>query len=202
MNRAVSKAKHLPARLLLGLLRRLKKIGIVIDLFITVRESEQQVEQTKAQHNFRLDFLSEDDFDELLRLDMNNDRQELTTWFQKGILCFGVWDQTRLVAKMWCDPNEFDFPPNYRKLEADEVYLFAAYSDPDYRGQGLAPLMRSAGYAALREKGKNRFYSYTDYFNAAARRFKEKLGARNELLRLHFGLFGKWSKTVTLRRYS
>ena len=102
---------------------------------------------------------------------------------------------------MWCDPNEFNYPPNYRKLDDDEVYLFAAFSNPDYRGQGLAPLMRSAGYAALRNRGKSRFYSYTEFFNTPARRFKEQLGERNELLRLHIDLFGKWSKTMTLRRY-
>ncbi|MDH3275155.1 MAG: hypothetical protein OEM64_10230 [Gammaproteobacteria bacterium] len=61
--------------------------------------------------------------------------------------------------------------------------------------------MRAKSYAALRELGRNKFYSYTDFFNTAARRFKVKLGARNELLRMHVELFGKWSKTLTLRRY-
>ena len=62
--------------------------------------------------------------------------------------------------------------------------------------------MRAKGYAALRKMGRSRFYSYTDFLNTPARRFKLKLGARNLALRLHLGLFGKWSKTVTLRRYS
>ena len=102
---------------------------------------------------------------------------------------------------MWCDLDEFSHPPNYRKLANDEVYLFAAFADPKYRGQGLAPLMRTAGYAALREMGRNKFYSYTDFFNTAARRFKAKLGARDEALRVHLVLFEKWSRTLTLRRY-
>ena len=61
--------------------------------------------------------------------------------------------------------------------------------------------MRAAGYSALREMGRNKFYSYTDFFNTAARRFKLKLGARNEARRVHLELFGKWSKTLTLRQY-
>lgn len=202
MSQAKAKSRHLPARIVQGLFRRLKKIGVTIELFITVREGEDSGATVVIPDQFRPDFLGAENIDELLRLDRTSERQELETWLQKGILCFGVWDQSRLVAKMWCDPNEYNFPPNYRELDADEVYLFAAFSDPGCRGQGLAPLMRSAGYAALRVKGKNRFYSYTDFFNTPARRFKEKLGARNEHLRLHIGLFGKWSKTMTLRRYS
>jgi hypothetical protein len=102
---------------------------------------------------------------------------------------------------MWCDLDAFSYPPNYRKLEPDEVYLFAAVVDRAHRGEGLAPLMRAECYNALRKKGRSRFCSYTDYFNTPARHFKAKLGAREELLRLHVELFGKWSKTVTLSRY-
>jgi len=197
-----ARAKHLPARILRRLIHVLKKAGVNIEPFLTVREGENSVAPADIPDQFRLGFLGAEDLDELASLEPGSNRDEIERWLQEGVLCFGVRDETRLIAKMWCDPNEFNYPPNYRKLEDDEVYLFAAYSDPDYRGQGLAPLMRSAGYAALRDKGKSRFYSYTEYFNTPARRFKEKLGARNEMLRLHIGLFGKWSKTMTLRRYS
>ena len=98
--------------------------------------------------------------------------------------------------------NEFSYQPNYRKLVADEVYLYAAFTDPTYRGHGLAPLMRAAVYASLREMGYRKFYSYSNFFNTAARRLKAKLGAQEEALRIHLELFEKWSKTLTLRRYS
>ena len=100
---------------------------------------------------------------------------------------------------MWCDLDEFYHPTHPHKLTADEAYLFLAYVDPDYRGQGLAPKMRAAAYAALRELGRSKFYSYSGFFNTAARRFKAKLGAREEGLRLHFRLFGNWSKSTTFR---
>ena len=98
---------------------------------------------------------------------------------------------------MWCDLDEFYHPTRDEKLERDQAYLLVAYVDPDYRGQGLAPQMRAAGYDALRELGRHRFYSYSRFFNAAARRFKEKLGAREEGLRIHFRWFGRWSSCVT-----
>jgi GNAT superfamily N-acetyltransferase len=149
----------------------------------------------------RFDFLTAEDIEGLLQLEPRARREELQNWFLENKLCFGARDGSRLVAKMWCDLEAFHYPPNYRILASDEAYLFAAYTDPDYRGRDLAPLMRTACYAALQKMGRNRFYSYTEYFNTAARRFKEKLGARNEALRVHIDLFGRWSRTLTLRRY-
>jgi len=202
LNRAALKKSPLRKRILPALLRRMTWIGIRIDLFITVREGEMPVETTQPPDAYNFRFLTVADIDDLIRLEPATDPEELNTWFREGKLCYGVWDNSRLIGKMWCDLDEFNYPPNYRKLADDEVYLYAAFTDPTYRGQGLAPLMRAAGYASLREKGLTKFYSYTDFFNTAARRFKGKLGAREEALRIHLGLFEAWSKTLTLRRYT
>jgi len=183
-------------------MRRLRWIGIRMELFITVREGETPVAIAQPPETFHLAFLSAADIEDLIRLEPGADREELNAWFREGKLCYGIWDDSRLIAKMWCDLDEFSYQPNYRKLTADEVYLYAAFTDPDYRGQSLAPLMRAAGYSSLREMGRSKFCSYTDFFNTAARHFKAKLGARKEALRIHLELFGKWSKTLTLRRYS
>lgn len=202
MKRQPAKKRHLGTRILWALMRKLRWLGIKVEPFITVREGETSVDVAEPPDNFRFAFLSAEDVDELIRLEPAADRQEMITWFQEGKLCYGVWDGSVLIAKMWCDLDEFNYPPNYRKLTEDEVYLYAAFSDPEYRGQSLAPLMRARGYAALRKMGRSKFCSYTDFFNTAARRFKLKLGARNVALRLHLELFGKWSTTMTLRRYS
>jgi hypothetical protein len=94
-------------------------------------------------------------------------------WIQAGKLCFGIRDKGRLIAKMWCDFDESYHPTHPHKL--------------------------AAGYTALRGMGRSRFYSYSRYFNSAARRFKAKLGAREEGLRPHFRLFDNWSKSLTFR---
>lgn len=176
------------------------RIGIRIEPFVTVREGGTPIEIASPPDAYRLGFLTAADVGDLVRLEPKVDRNELDTWFREGKLCFGVWDDSRLIGKMWCDLEEFNYPPNRRKLADDEVYLYAAFTDPEYRGQGLAPLMRSAGYESLREIGRTKFYSYTEFFNSPARRFKAKLGAQEKLLRLHVALFGVWSKTITLRR--
>jgi ribosomal protein S18 acetylase RimI-like enzyme len=111
-----------------------------------------------------------------------------------------VKDGSCIVAKMWCDLEEFNFPTCFRKLESHEAYLFNAYTDPTVRGHSLAPFMRQQCYAALRARGRDTFYSYTDYFSTASRRFKQKLGAVDESLRVHVSLFGRLSRTFTLRR--
>ena len=184
-----------------ALLRRMTRVGIRIDPFTTVCEGETPVELAQPSSDYSFGFLTTANTEDLIRLEPGTDREKLNAWFQAGKLCFGVWDDSRLIGKMWCDLDEFNYPPNYRELASDEVYLYAAFTDPEYRGEGLAPLMRAAGYASLRELGYRRFYSYTDYFNTAARRFKAKLGAREECLRIHIDLFDTWSKTLTLRRY-
>jgi hypothetical protein len=61
--------------------------------------------------------------------------------------------------------------------------------------------MRVACCEALHAMGRTRIWSYTEYYNHAARRYKAKLGARDEALRLHLDLFGRWSTTATLWRY-
>ena len=164
-----------------------------------VREGETPIDVSHPPEDYHYGFVSATNVEELYRLDPENEKDKLERWFQEGKRCFGVRDNGRLIAKMWCDFDEFYHPTHPHKLAADEAYLFLAYVDPDYRGQRIAPEMRAACCAALRKMGRNRFYSYSRYFNSAARRFKAKLGAREEGLRLHFRLFGRWSKSLTIR---
>lgn len=172
-------------------------IGINVDLLIRVREGEMPIDSAKHSSKYESRFLSDADLQSLLALEPESDPGDLTKWFQEGKHCFGMWDESRLIAKMWCDLDELYHPARPIKLADDEVYLFLAYVDPDYRGQALASAMRAAGFAALREMGRSKFYSYSRYFNTAARRFKAKLGAREECLIIHFLIFGKWSRSLT-----
>jgi RimJ/RimL family protein N-acetyltransferase len=184
-----------------GILRRLRRVGLHVEPFLVVGEGDHLANQDFSGVDYRFGFLSEADIDELVRLEPKLPRDRLQQWFREGKLCFGVRDGPRVIAKMWCDTQAFNFPPNFRTLAADEVYLYAAHVDPAYRGHNLAPMMRAACCDALKKMGRTRFLSYTDYYNYPARRFKAKLGARDELLRLHVKLFGRWSKTFTLKRY-
>ena len=176
-------------------------VGIKVHPFFVVREG-MDVATMAPDPRFACGFIGTDDIPELVRVGPAVDAAKYAERLRRGLLCYAVKDGNRIVATMWCDLDEFNFQPNYRQLERREAYLFGAYTDPSYRGQNLAPLMRLACYVALRAIGRDAFFSYTDYSNTAARRFKQKLGAVNESLRVHVNAFERFSRTFTLRKYT
>ena len=184
---------------LAAIIRGMTWFGIKIELFTKVREGETDVEIAQPNESYEFGLLTETDVEDLTRLDPTTGREKLITWFRQGKLCYGIRDNSRLIAKMWCSFNHSDLPSKLPKFAADEVYLFFAYVDPEYRGHGLAPLMRTAVYGSLRAMSRSKFYSYSRYFNTGARRFKSKLGAREESLIMHVRFFGKWSRNLTFQ---
>ena len=199
MSHSEPKIRPFRSRVLGLILRPLRWIGIDIDLLIIVREGGMPVENSLSRSDYDFDALTPADVDQLIQLEPGTNPEQLQEWFQEGKLCFGLRDNSRLIAKTWCDLDEFYHPTKPYKLASDEVYLLQAYVDPDYRGQGLATVMRAKSYATLREMGRSKFLSYSRYFNSAARRFKAKLGAREEGLTIHLRLFRRWSKSLTFR---
>ena len=185
-----------------GLLNRLGRTGVSIRPFLVVREGTSNVATIASDPRFAAGFVGPDDIPELVRVQPFVDAGKCADRLRRGFLCYAVKDGSRIVAKMWCDLEEINFVPARRRLEGREAYLFDAYTDPTYRGQNLAPFMRLNCYDALRAIGRDSFVSYTEYFNTAARRFKAKLGAKDEALCVHVALFGRYSRTFTLRRYT
>lgn len=188
-------------RVIDGIRWRLGRVGILIRPYVTVREGESAIESGSLNTVFIFCSVTRDHIDELIQLEPEYTQEKLAAWFDDGKLCFGLRDGQRLVAKMWCDLEDMFWEPAFRKLDPTEAYLFAAFSDPAYRGQNLAPTLRAACYKALREMGRSTFYSHSEYFNLPARRFKQKLGGVEEDLQVELGLFGKWHRTVILKRY-
>ncbi|MFM7273024.1 MAG: GNAT family N-acetyltransferase, partial [Gammaproteobacteria bacterium] len=128
-------------------------------------------------------------------------RQELIRRLRGGQHCIGVFTGETLAAYMWADPFECNHPPNRAPLSAGEAYLYEAYSLPEFRGRDVAPFMRRSAYDLLRSLGFSRFYSITDYFNASAARFKQKLGARPICLYLYLKLGKRWSGNWKIHSY-
>ena len=176
----------------------LERIGIVIRPFVVVREGIAADKPLPTHPRFVGAFIDEADIPELVRRGSVN-ADTCRDRLRRGQLCYAIKDGERIVAKMWCDLGEINFVPMRRTLEPNEAYLYAAFTDPDVRGQNLAPLMREHCYAALRARGRDVFWSYSDYYNAPARRFKEKLGAMEEAVGLYVSFFGRLSRTFMLR---
>ena len=189
------------ARVVDGILWRLGRVGIRITPFISNREGLGELDPVDIDGAFEFCELTEADIDDLVSLDPNHSAARLLEQFRQGKLCFGLRDGSRLVAKTWCDLDEVHSEVGPRKLNEGEAYLFTAYTDPEYRGRKLAPMLRSACCRELRRRRVSSFYSYSLYFNLPARRFKKKLGAVEEELKVHINLFQKWSRTLTIKTY-
>lgn len=187
-------------KLLKGITRRLDRLGLHVEPFLVVREGGVDA-MPVGQPSWRGGFLEAADIGELMRLEPGKTARQIEARIASGHLCFGIKVGSRVIAKMWCDLDEFNYLPNRRLLSSDEVYLYGAFADPEFRGQGLAPYMRAMCYEALRVRGRTRFISYTHYFNHSARRFKAKLGAQNECLRVHVSWGAGSGRTWTIRTY-
>ena len=188
-----------------AILWRLEKIGILIQPYYIVREAEMYLhdnESSEPVEGYTLCQLGKEAVDELAALDGYLTPKQLRRRLDRGHVCFGIRKQSRIVASMWCDLQEFDYDPCRRRLEENEAYLYAVYVDPDIRGQGLASYFRFEVYRALKRYSKDTFFSYSEYNNTSAIRFKQKLGAHFLQLCLYLNLWNKFSRNWVLRDYT
>ena len=132
-----------------------------------------------------------------------NSEKMLSERLKKGNKCFALKRDNKIVGFTWCDFDMFTYPPTREfRLKSNESYLFDAYIFKAYRGHQLAPFMRYRCYQELQKLGRSVLYSYSDYFNTPANRFKVKLDARLLRLCLYVQLFEKFKWNLTLKVYS
>ncbi len=186
------------------LLRILARLHIEIMPYYIVRDQGPAANSPMASApmpDLELGFLEIEALGEILHLKGKGRFDKLRKRMVDGHRCFVVKHEGWVIAKMWCDLSEFRYPPCRFDLQADEAYFYAAYTEPGHRGKGIAPFLRVKCYEALAKEGITNFYSYTEYFNTPAKRFKKKLDARNLALCLHVSLFERISWNWTLRNY-
>lgn len=128
--------------------------------------------------------------------------EELTKRLEEGKRCYGLKTEGQMAAFTWVDFKEFGMRTHRFLLKENEAYLFDAYTLPEHRGKGLAPVVRYYAYERLEAMGKKRLYSITDFFNVPSIRFKKKLGAKIVELRLLFLVFNRKLFDIRLRKYT
>ena len=126
---------------------------------------------------------------------------EKATLLDERCLCFGLKLKGEIAAYMWCNLHRCHSRIAKFPLKEDEAYLCSAVTLKAYRGRNLAPLLRYELYRYLNQIGRTNFYSITEYFNTPARKFKEKLGARQLRLSLHIRLGSRYQRNMTLKKY-
>ncbi len=180
-------------RIIAGILRRLGRIGLLFDPELLVREGMDAYDTPETDPGFEFVELGADDLEAIMRLRPEMPEHRYADLLATDhIIGYGLKDGDKLIAKMWLDTAEINARAAPRALNDDEAYLFDAYSDPDYRGQNLAPYLRVKCYEHAKSLGRSRIYSITVFTNTPARRFKAKLGARNVGLVVYYRLFRKY----------
>ncbi len=197
--------KYLANGLLLQkILQLLKSAGIVIEPYYFYQERlPLPLEIPDGRHFAGYEFLEVgvEHTDELAGLDPNTDtRKEIREEFSRGRRCFALRHGGKIVAASWCDTLEIHFTPCARPLAGHEAYLYHTGTMYSYRGHDVAPYLRSKIYDLLMSTGRDVLYSYTDYFNHPAVRFKEKIGARILFVGLYVKIFGLKGKNWVLSR--
>jgi hypothetical protein len=153
---------------------------------------------------FETVFLGLQDMKELDRVDGRPYSEAvLRERLEKGQKCFAAKIDGKVAAFTWCRFDRIDCMQSVlQELKPNEAYLFDTYTLKAWRGGDLAPWLRWRSYQVLAGMGRDVLYSFSDYFNAPAIRFKKKLGARLITLRLHIRLGERYRRHWTLKRYS
>lgn len=202
LNRILRKARN--GIYMQRLLSNLARLGIEITPYNIVREQANAAGSAVAAAaipDLEVDWLEDHELGEILHLEGKGMLDELQQRAANGHRCYVAKLGARVVAKMWCDLQEFHYPPCQFDLQDNEAYFYAAHTEPGHQGMGISPFLRENCYKALAKEGITNFYSYTEYFNIPAKKFKRKLGARNIALCLHVSLFDHISWNWTLRKY-
>ena len=202
----MSQANHRLNEFIRRIITRTRKHGLYLHpFFLTVEDIQpdaRPVIEINPAYTFRE--LNEDDLPLIHALRPDMDIERYGRFLREGKRCFGLIDKGHLIAKMWIDFDHLNTFLMDRPLNPDEAYLFDAFSNPDYRGQNLAPYLRLRCYDAARAENCQKIYSVTDFINTAARGFKAKLGAKQEGLYLVWQLrrYGFNQKRIKLRSYA
>jgi len=127
--------------------------------------------------------------------------EKLLKFLEAGEECLGIKHNDEIVAFMWINYTELNYKSTIIHLKRDEAYLWFMYTRESYRGKNLAPYLRFKSYNMLKEMGRNKLYSISDYFNSPAVIFKKKLNAKKLKLILFVQLFHKLPHSFTLKLY-
>ncbi|MGD2171272.1 MAG: GNAT family N-acetyltransferase [Gammaproteobacteria bacterium] len=187
-----------------ALLWRIERVGITIEPYYVFEERIPDHEpnfDNSILENYHPGFFDKSDLDDIDFFDESTRLDDLYARIEFGGLCFGLKQDDKVVAYMWCDLSHFNHAPCRHELDVDQAYLYDARVSPCYRGKGLAVYMRLRCYKALKRYSKSRFLSYSDFSNTPAIRFKEKLGARRQALYVYVNIYGRLTGNWLLKEY-
>jgi len=197
------KSKRQHGLFLLAVTHWFGRKGIRFFPYYLVREGGMAVDLPEFKDNieeYTFDSMDPADLETLETTDdeFKGKKDSFQRRLDKGKKCFCAKHQGQIVAYTWFDFEECRFLDTLFKLKAHEAYLFDMYTLKSYRGKNIAPYLRYRSYGALRDMGKDTFFSYSEALNAPAVKFKKKLNAQFLGLYVMIDLFRrrKWNLKI------
>ena len=185
---------------------RLDSIGIIIAPYYWVQEGINDISWAGLQNSFEdytFDFLGIDEIKTIAASKTwKYSEKELLSWVNKGKKCFAAKYKGEISAFMWIDLDECKWQKLNFRLKDNEAYLFDMFTMKSFRGKGIAPYLRYQSYKILKDKGRDKIYSLSDFFNSPSISFKKKLNAKFLKLCLYIDLFNKLHWNWVIKSYS
>ncbi len=191
--------------LFLSVQKRFYSLGININPFYLVQESQSETEIPELKDNlddYQIEFLTSQDMKTIGQSDLiRGEEAHFNECLEKGWKCLGAKHQGKVVAYTWIDLEECHFSGHRFPLKDNEAYLFDMYTAKSFRGKNIAAYLRYETYKALKEMGKDTYYSISELFNKPSIKFKQKLNAKFLKKSLYIELFKKIRLRIPLKTY-
>lgn len=183
---------------------RIGRLGIEVLPYYFFQEGAVDLKMPEIKGNvsdYSFEFLGPADMNMISESNSGFTEEEYLGFLADGGICLGMKLANQIAAFMWINIKECGFKETIVPLKSDEAYLWNMYTMESFRGMNLAPYLRYKSYEVLKEMGRDKLYSVSEYFNTPAIKFKLKLKASRLRLGLYIKLFKKYHWDLTLRTY-
>ena len=185
---------------------RLESIGISVSPYYWIREGLNDNSLPEFQNNlesYSFEFFGPEEIKAIVESKAwKYSEEQLLSWLKEGKKCFGAKYHGQIAAFMWIDFNNSNCKWHRFPLKDDEAYLFDMYTMKPFRGKGVAPYLRYQSYKILKDMGRYKCYSYSDFFNSPSIKFKKKLNANFLKIGLYIELFKKYRWNWIIKNYN
>jgi hypothetical protein len=187
-----------------ALRNKLAKAGLEFTPYYWVQEGLFNIENLLFKGDiadYSVEFLEKDDMKFIGQNARGYSEKEMLTCLENGKSCLGLKLLGEITAFMLINFKECTFEPRTFPLKNNEAYLTDMYTMEQHRGKNLAVLLRYKSYEILKNMGRDKIYSVSEFFNSSAIKYKQKLMAKNLKLILFIRLFHKKSWSFTIKSF-
>lgn len=153
------------------------------------------------ESKYELSIFGEDEIKFIKSNVIGIEHKDLMSDLKNGDVCLGIKNEGKIAIYSFLRSHDFDFRGRWFKMKSSEGYIHNTYAFEDFRGKNLASYLRYQSYKYLKEKGIDKYYSISEYFNKPTLRYKQKLNVRPIKLYLSVILFKTWTFNFTLKKY-